>query len=302
MAVYLGSQLKTLNGGIPISGGSTPTGTIEISANGTYNVAAFAQASVNVSGSDEDLLAKNLDFTLSGAYTYNGASLKANAFYNCSLLTSINCPSCTSIGSNALYNCKSLASASFPVCTSIGSSAFAYCSTLTSANFPACITIWSNAFYSCKSLTSVDFSSCKTIRSSAFAYCYALASINFPECTTIESIAFGYCSALTSVNFPACTTIGSNAFGYCSTLAVASFSSCNIIYMYAFRNCISLESLYLLSTSVCTLSSTNVFMSTPMSLSTYLGYFGSIYVPSSLLFNYQTAKNWSVYSSRFVGV
>jgi hypothetical protein len=33
-----------------------------------------------------------------------------------------------------------------------------------------------------------------------------------------------------------------------------------------------------------------------------LGYFGSIYVPTSLLASYKTANNWTYFSSRFVGV
>lgn len=71
---------------------------------------------------------------------------------------------------------------------------------------------------------------------------------------------------------------------------------------YAFYSCRKLSSLYLMGSSVVSLGGTNVFTYTPMSVSTYLGYFGSIYVPASLLTAYQAARYWSVYSSRFVGV
>lgn len=47
---------------------------------------------------------------------------------------------------------------------------------------------------------------------------------------------------------------------------------------------------------------TTIFYNTPMSSSTYLGYFGSIYVPSSLLNSYKTATNWTFYSNRMVGI
>lgn len=47
---------------------------------------------------------------------------------------------------------------------------------------------------------------------------------------------------------------------------------------------------------------TNIFAYTPMSSSSYLGYFGSIYVPASLLASYKTATYWSQYSSRMVGI
>jgi hypothetical protein len=46
----------------------------------------------------------------------------------------------------------------------------------------------------------------------------------------------------------------------------------------------------------------NVFDSTPMTKTSYLGYYGSIYVPSSLLASYKTATNWATYSSRMVGI
>jgi hypothetical protein len=44
------------------------------------------------------------------------------------------------------------------------------------------------------------------------------------------------------------------------------------------------------------------FVYTTLSLSSYLGYYGSIYVPASLLASYKTAQYWSQYSSRMVGI
>ena len=61
-------------------------------------------------------------------------------------------------------------------------------------------------------------------------------------------------------------------------------------------------SLYLLGSSLVILSNKNAFSGTPMSLSTYTGSFGSIYVPASLLASYKAATNWTTYSKRFVGV
>jgi hypothetical protein len=47
----------------------------------------------------------------------------------------------------------------------------------------------------------------------------------------------------------------------------------------------------------------NAFASTPIGgYSTSTGTYGSIYVPASLLTSYQTATNWTYFSSRFVGV
>lgn len=47
---------------------------------------------------------------------------------------------------------------------------------------------------------------------------------------------------------------------------------------------------------------TGIFANTPIANTTYLGYFGSIYVPASLLASYKTATNWATYSSRMVGI
>jgi hypothetical protein len=70
-----------------------------------------------------------------------------------------------------------------------------------------------------------------------------------------------------------------------------------------FKNCIYLKSLYLMGSSLCQLYSSNAFASTPIGgYSTYTSTYGSIYVPASLLTSYQTATNWTYFSSRFVGI
>lgn len=135
----------------------------------------------------------------------------------------------------------------------------------------------------------------------AFYGCSALTTASFPTATSIGSNAFRYCSALTTASFPNITSIGHYAFHGCSSLATASFPNVTRIGNYAFQLCSKLSSLYFMGSMVASLGA-GAFFSTPMSVSTYLGYFGSIYVPASLLTAYRTAANWSVYSSRFVGV
>ena len=61
-----------------------------------------------------------------------------------------------------------------------------------------------------------------------------------------------------------------------------------------------------MGSSVCALNNINAFNSCPIRYSNYYrgdGYsYGSIYVPSSLLTDYQAATNWVTISSRFVGI
>ena len=238
-----------------------------------------------------------------------------NAFANCTRLTTVDFPNCSYIGNNAFRFCYSLTTVSFPNCTNISIDAFAYCSSLISVNFPNCSYIGSNAFRRCCSLISVDFPNCSYISYGAFASCTSLISVDFPNCSYIGSYAFKECTNLTIVNFSNCSYISNNAFYSCTNLTSVNFSNCsyisnNAFYSctnltsvnfpvcttignYAFRNCTSLTSVTLGTSTVCTLANSNAFSSTPMSTT------GWFYVPASLLASYQTATNWTYYSSRF---
>lgn len=54
--------------------------------------------------------------------------------------------------------------------------------------------------------------------------------------------------------------------------------------------------------SVVPLGNKSVFATTPMSLSTYTGSFGSIYVPASLVDAYKSATNWATYADRITAI
>jgi hypothetical protein len=141
------------------------------------------------------------------------------------------------------------------------------------------------------------------IGSSAFTYCSRLTTVSFPVATTIGYSAFGYCSRLTTVSFPVATTISDYAFTSCSGLITASFPAATSIGGSAFNRCYNLKSLYLTGSSLCKLSNSNAFASTPIGgYSTSAGTYGSIYVPASLLASYKASTNWTYFSSRFVGV
>lgn len=242
--------------------------------------------------------------TISGTYENSRVTeIGRCAFVWCSI-TAVSFPACITIGNEAFSGCDQLVSANFPACETISSSAFSYCYKMKDINFPACTIIGDKAFYYCQSITTASFPLCSTINRSAFYMCNSISNIYFPVCTSIGNEAFAYCSRITTINFPVCTSVMSSAFTNCYNISIASFPACVSIGNYAFSYCYKLTSLYLIGSSVVTLSNSSAFVSTPIAGYTAStgGVYGSIYVPSSLLTQYKEATNWTYFSDRFVGV
>lgn len=243
--------------------------------------------------------------TLSGTYENSRVTnVGKEAFAYCSNLTSANFPACTYIDTYAFLRCSKLTTANFPTCTSIGQGVFSSCTSLELLNFPVCSIISGSAFNGCSSLTSVSFPVCTRIDNYAFVNCTSLISMSFPICTYINRNAFSGCSKLTTANFPSCKTIVDSAFYNCSSLISISLPVCNYISANAFNNCRVLSSLTLGShTVLCTLVNSNAFTSTPYAgYSTYFSGTPYIYVPGSLISFYQTATNWTYFSSYFSAI
>lgn len=215
-------------------GGETPTGSISITENGTYDVKSYAEAVVNVESSG-------------GGDTEQEDRLVART------LTTYSNDRVTSVGSYAFYYYKTLISVGMINVTSIGGYAFNECSGLTSANFP----------------------NVKSINSFVFQYCTNLTSVNVYLVESIGTYAFGKCTNLETIEFNLITSIGSNAFKYCSNLT----------------------KVIIRTPSVCTLSATNAFDSTPIASGT-----GYIYVPDELVEQYKVATNWVTYANQIKGL
>ena len=127
-----------------------------------------------------------------------------------------------------------------------------------------------SAFASCSNLISVSLPACEDVGAQAFRSCTSLSDVYIPNCTTVEAAAFRDCKALQSISLPVCSYIG-----------IQAFQSTN------------LNSIVLGSTSVCSMSESYTFDSTPIASGT-----GSIYVPASLVNAYKSARYWSYFSSR----
>ena len=129
------------------------------------------------------------DFAIPASVT----SIRENAFYGCTGLTSIGIPSSvTAIGDHTFQNCTGLTSIEIPSSvTTIGDYVFADCTSLTSIEFPSSVTaIGDGAFNNCTGLTSVTFeapSALETIGAKAFYDCN-LATMAVPP--SVKKIGF----------------------------------------------------------------------------------------------------------------
>ena len=242
------------------------------------------QVTVNAIPSDYITGYKIFTRTLSG--TYSNPDLQATkvaTFTYCTSLTSINLPNCLLLGSSTCWGCTSLTSASLPLVKSVSYGAFQGCTKLTSLNLPEAT----------------------TIGGSVCAGCTALTSFSFPKATTIGSYCFRGCtnSGFTYAYLPKATYLSTYLFSTCYSLKTVIVGAASMIYAGAFYRCTRLQSLYVLSPSLCALSNINALSSTPIyGYSTSAGYFGSVYVPESLYSNYCAATNWKTVSSRIVSM
>lgn len=263
---YVSAGVKSATKQLVIKGATTftPTTTSQIAVNaGTYVTGDIVVGAIEGSGSGTGDTNAMFEQILNRSFT--------EASHN----------TISSIGNYAFATCHQLISVSFPAATTIGVYAFNNCTKLSIASFPLAITIGAQAFMGCRSLTTV----------------------NFPEANTIDTQTFANCIGLEEVNFPKVTKLGNYAFAGCSKLSVAIFPKASSIGVQAFSKCYNLSSLTLGSLSVCALSNSNAFSSTP-----YAGYKASfsgtpyIYVPSSLVSAYQNTANWSYFSSYFSAI
>lgn len=199
--------------------------------------------------------------------------------------TSISNSTVRYIGQHVLYDFDSLENVSFDNCLSVEGLALASCTSLRKIIFPKCLQLSTQAFANCSSLVSVSLPLCVSVASLAFLSCITLSIIELPECRFVGGSAFSYCKSLATVSLP----------------RVTIFSGQSI-----FANCNALKSLYLtsISTVPLLLLGTSTAYSNPFGSSCGLQTLSNakIYVPSSLVTDFQNESGWSVFSSKYVGV
>lgn len=253
---------KLDNGTIP-----TPTETINITSNGTYDVTNYASANVNVPSEEPTLGTK----TITANGTYNASDDNLDGYSSVTV-------NVTSGGSGKFAtlvdrSITQVTAEDLSGVTSIGQNAFQNCTNLTGIEIPSSVTsIGENAFFNCSNLTSIVIPSSVTIIDSfAFYNCDALATVTFEENSQLGNIkgyAFQDCSSLTSIEIPGgVTSIGG----------------------FAFQNCTSLSEITVLAETPPTIQSTT-FRNVP-NIAIY-------YVPDTSVETYKTATNWSTLATQ----
>ena len=74
------------------------------------------------------------------------------------------------------------------------------------------------------------------------------------------------------------------------------------MYGYTYNNCSKLSTIIMNGSNIPFIYGTSIFSNTPITNSTYLGYYGSIYVPNSMVDKYKTNTHWKSYASRITSI
>ena len=136
-------------------GGVSPSGVLDISNNGVFDVYSYASANVNVptTGFNEREVTEG---KLNIMNLNNSASFVNNYVFNTnSYVQTVNLPDCYEVKNDAFRSCSSLSQVNLPMCISIGSAAFRSCYSLSQVNLPMVKTIGQSVFGACSALSSL---------------------------------------------------------------------------------------------------------------------------------------------------
>ena len=189
-------------------GGQTPTGTINITQNGQYDISEYAEANIQVVDDKLKLLVQNQ-------------------------LTELVDDTITVIPNYALHYKTALQTVDLPNATSnIGTEAFGYCSELVNVNLPkATSQYYTNyCFRNCTNLKYISLPNVVGIGATYFGYCSKLKVGVFNKLARISGYAFESCFVLNTLILPLRCSTGSDGLSFRNSPYFNSGGTGGIVY------------------------------------------------------------------------
>ena len=156
-------------------------------------------------------------------------------------LASVNLPDVTAIGAQAFLDCSNLTSITAPKVQSIGDWGLQG-TAITSIDMPLLKEARYSAF--CRTaLTEVSLPSLETAGVIVFGHCKQLRTVDLPKLQNLSQQLFTRCTSLVSVNVPAATSMGNNVFKGCSELVSITLQGVTELTYETFAECTKLENI-----------------------------------------------------------
>ena len=156
-------------------------------------------------------------------------------------LASINLPDVTEIGAQAFLDCSKLTSITAPKVQSIGDWGLQG-TAITSIDMPLLKEARYSAFFR-TALTEVSLPSLETAGVIVFGHCKQLRTVDLPKLQNLSQQLFTRCTSLVSVSAPAATSMGINVFKGCSELVSITLQGVTELTYEAFAECTKLENI-----------------------------------------------------------